>query len=375
MKFVYVTAVNLGKTGSYVDHIQGILDASFYQEDFIYLVYPRSSKFTLEIGENIKRIPLGLGNSYLVNSLLFDWFLSLWLLFQCPEKLSKVVIRPSFLMLFSFITSRFLKKYVQKEVNGIYNHELRLNRKFLHARISILIEKMTNYLSNEVLCVSEGIRNYYCSCRKNHKYFVVSNGVSDKYLSCYLNKRYVSGKLKLVFVGSLAPWQGLLEFIDYAAGRELFEKKVEFYVVGGGSLYNIVKKRLESSKINYTMTGHIEPNLIPDFLAKMDVAIIPRDPSLNINGSPLKLFVYAALGLPIVSTRIDGVVNEHKIAQECLFFDYSSWDTLHDILEGILGGEIDLNHVGEKMRMIIKNYYTWNHVYKKQFYENIDIDQ
>lgn len=375
MRFVYATAVNLGKTGSYVDHIQGILDAALDQQDWIYLVYPRSTRFTLDVGKNIKRVPLGFGKSYVLNSLLFDWLLSLWLMFRCPEKLSKVVIRPSFLMLFSFLACRCFKIYIQKEVNGVYNHELRLNEKFLHARISFLVEKITNYLSDEVLCVSEGIRNYYSPYSNNNKFFVVSNGVSDKYLYYKLKKRSVTGKLKLVFVGSFAPWQGLLEFIDFVAEREIFEKKIKFYIIGGGSLYNTVKERLECSKIDYTMTGHIEPNLIPDFLAQMDVAIIPRDPRLRINGSPLKLFVYASLGLPIISTPIDGVINEHKIAQECLFFDYSSWESLNDILEGILAGEIDLNRVSDSLRMIIKNNYTWSHVYRKQFYENIDIDQ
>jgi glycosyltransferase involved in cell wall biosynthesis len=371
MIFVYVVAVNLGKTGSYVDHIQGIVDASYSKDDVIYLVYPKTSQFTLNISRNIKEVPLGLGNNYLFNSFLFDYAFSLWLMFRRPNNLDKLVIRPSFLMLLSFLVSRFLKIYVQKEVNGVYNHELRLNRKYMYAAVSFCMERFTNILSNEILCVSKGIRDYYVSARNSAKFFVVSNGVSAKYLSYSRENREEFAKLKIVFVGTLAPWQGILEFLDFISGKRIFEEKVELYIVGDGRLFCEIKERLERTTLNYTMTGHMLPKSLPDFLGTMDLAVIPRDPSLDIKGSPLKLFVYAALGLPIISTQVDGVLTESELAEECFFFDYDSWNSLETVLQGIFKGTVDLSEVSSRMRKLIEDNYTWNHVYERQFYVNI----
>ena len=95
------------------------------------------------------------------------------------------------------------------------------------------------------------------------------------------------------FVGSNKPWHGLHRLPGIADA--LPESTI--LVVGSGPVPLPAHPRVRGP-------GHVGPNVLPDFLAAMDVAIAPYDPDAPPWFCPLKILDYRAQGLPVVATDI-----------------------------------------------------------------------
>ncbi len=115
---------------------------------------------------------------------------------------------------------------------------------------------------------------------------------------------------RLVYIGTLAPWQGLaplLEAIALLKGR----RAVELHVVGpvkgtwGRELAALIR-RLRVRALVHLSGPMAQPDLAPVLrTAHACVAPMPADPRNELQGCcPLKILEYMAAGRPILSTRI-----------------------------------------------------------------------
>src|SRR5205823_3144006 len=114
----------------------------------------------------------------------------------------------------------------------------------------------------------------------------------------------------VVFVGKLAPWQGLETLIDGA--KHLAQiPKLQILIVGDGPVRQKIAERIVSRQVERTvrLTGALPHDQIPTVLAAADLCVAPFSRARNdlIGISPIKLFEYMAAGRPIVASDVAGV--------------------------------------------------------------------
>ncbi len=106
------------------------------------------------------------------------------------------------------------------------------------------------------------------------------------------------------FVGSLKPWHGV-ELLLRAFAR-LCDRSPAYrlLIVGDGPLRSDVEAycRHRHLEDRVTMAGAVDPPQVPGYLAQMDVGLAPYPPLQSFYFSPLKVWEYAAAGVPIVAS-------------------------------------------------------------------------
>ncbi|MBA2253917.1 MAG: glycosyltransferase family 4 protein [Chloroflexi bacterium] len=113
---------------------------------------------------------------------------------------------------------------------------------------------------------------------------------------------------RAVFVGVLAPWQGIEDMLSATSEPE-WPQDLTLTIAGGGPLSDlVVAKAATSSLIDYR--GTVPFNEVPGLLRGSVVALciqssVPRNSSSGL--SPIKLFEAIASGLPVVVADVGGL--------------------------------------------------------------------
>lgn len=106
------------------------------------------------------------------------------------------------------------------------------------------------------------------------------------------------------FVGSLKPWHGLDVLVD--AFSELARRSPDYrlLIVGDGPLRAYTEASCTRRGLGgvVTFTGAIDHDRIPEYLARIDVGVAPYPALESFYFSPLKVWEYAAAGVPIAAS-------------------------------------------------------------------------
>lgn len=164
------------------------------------------------------------------------------------------------------------------------------------------------------------------------------------------------------FVGAFEYWVNF-ELILETAQRL---PRVNFLLVGGGRRWQGVKHKVEKLGLtNVHLTGAMPYQQAMNHVAGMDVCLLPFTKDAVSDGScPLKLFEYAALRKPIVSTKTHEVA---RIGQGWMSFadDAASFA---DAIEFFLADNRAAAHAGEAGRAMVERLYNWPNL-TRQFEE------
>jgi glycosyltransferase involved in cell wall biosynthesis len=116
--------------------------------------------------------------------------------------------------------------------------------------------------------------------------------------------------LVLVYMGSFFYFSGLLDALDEFAEVSKSAPQLRFLLIGGGEQNSELRQRVGrlglSEKVIFT--GFVSYEDLPRYLKIADVAVNTLEPTLVANVAfPNKVLQYMAAGLPVVSTRLDGL--------------------------------------------------------------------
>jgi len=106
------------------------------------------------------------------------------------------------------------------------------------------------------------------------------------------------------FLGSLKPWHGVEILLEAFGKLREKSKAYRLLVVGDGPLRSLVEDygRRHRASGSVTVTGEVAHTDVPRYLARMDVGLATYPPLPLFYFSPLKVFEYAAAGVPIVAS-------------------------------------------------------------------------
>ena len=138
------------------------------------------------------------------------------------------------------------------------------------------------------------------------------------------------------YVGSIEKWYALDEVIKTFSeiAREKRRQNARLLIVGGSLFtdYEEQLKRLVSEvgvDDKVVFTGSVEYKNLPEYIAAMDVCLIPLSPPAWVNiAMPNKFFEYSACGKPILSAPIPDIM---KIGGENLFIYRSKDEFVEEI--------------------------------------------
>jgi glycosyltransferase involved in cell wall biosynthesis len=173
----------------------------------------------------------------------------------------------------------------------------------------------------------------------------------------------------VIFVGSFRPWHGVAEFVE--AGIRLLEQRpnVHFLLVGKGPLWPIVETRCRESGFNsqFHFTGSVPYKDVPLYLALADVGVAPFQPrchpalqSAGFFWSPLKVFEYMAMGLPVVTTEIAPLDRIVRQGQEGLLVPEGEVGRLAEAIATLLGDPRQSRAMGQRARQRVVERYGWD---------------
>ena len=118
------------------------------------------------------------------------------------------------------------------------------------------------------------------------------------------------GDRVIVYMGSFFYFSGLIDALDEFAEVLKSSLNLKFLLVGGGERDAGLKQQVERLGISekVVFTGFVSYEELPRYLKVADVAVNTLEPTLVANVAfPNKVLQYMAAGLPVASTRLEGL--------------------------------------------------------------------
>jgi glycosyltransferase involved in cell wall biosynthesis len=121
---------------------------------------------------------------------------------------------------------------------------------------------------------------------------------------------FAEGDKVLVYMGSFFYFSGLMDALDEFVHISATTPKLKFLLIGGGEQDPELKQKVErlglSEKVVFT--GFVSYAELPKYLKVAEIAVNTLELTLVANVAfPNKVLQYMAAGLPVVSTKLDGL--------------------------------------------------------------------
>jgi len=203
--------------------------------------------------------------------------------------------------------------------------------------------------------------------RLGKKAVVVPNGV------CLKDVANRDGeKLRVQYQTPIVGYLGAFEyFVDFdmvlTAAHSL--KEMTFLLVGAGREFAAVSKRVAQERLaNVVLSGPVPHHRVFDYIAAMDVCLIPfRQSAVGEAACPLKLFEYAGAQRPVISTPVREV---QTIGREFVTFVNDAHELQQMISELLLSPQRRAALIAKGVEVVLRQY-TWEAL-TEQFLRLVD---
>jgi glycosyltransferase involved in cell wall biosynthesis len=195
---------------------------------------------------------------------------------------------------------------------------------------------------------------------------VVPNGIDpDRFGTNSLSVEEAKSKLglrdRLVlgFTGFVREWHGLEQVVDLVADRA-GGPRLHLLVVGDGPARDSLQARARERGIvdRVTVTGVIDRDRVPDYVAAFDVAL---QPAVVPYASPLKLFEYLAMGRAIVAPASPNIAEILTDGENAVLFDPEEADGMLRAIDRICADVELRRRVADGARATIaQKKLTWD---------------
>ncbi|PMP95968.1 MAG: hypothetical protein C0169_04930, partial [Thermodesulfobacterium geofontis] len=247
---------------------------------------------------HIKKIPLFYWEYKKIYKITWNFSYYIYFLAYLLTKASKNKSSKNIIFLRYPKLAYFLCKF-KNLIKAIFVYEAHEIFSFKNPKYS-KIEKKIFEESDIIFCITERLKNFMTKKFniKDQKIFVIPDGVKDEWLDIKKN----CGKY-LFYAGSLEKWKGvevLIKAMSYLPNEKLL-------IAGEGEELENLKKLVKNLNLEdrVKFLGYLSHKEIPLYLTKSKIGVLPNiNEGISEFTSPLKLFEYIALGLPIVASDL-----------------------------------------------------------------------
>jgi len=168
-----------------------------------------------------------------------------------------------------------------------------------------------------------------------------------------------SDDIVITFIGILSPVRGVKEVALELS--KIDNPRLKFLVVGAGSTETELRQIREKYNLQerLILTGQRPYDEIPELTAASDICVLPfHNTGLTKDIVPTKVFDYAAMGKPIISTRLPGMLDEFGEDNGVVYVNRPE-DIVAKTLELIQDGSI--RELGLKTRKFVEGK-SWDNI-------------
>ncbi|MGV6802150.1 MAG: glycosyltransferase family 4 protein [bacterium] len=167
---------------------------------------------------------------------------------------------------------------------------------------------------------------------------VIANGIDADFLQprdgqTVRRRLQLQDKMILGFTGFVRQWHGVETILEYIAARA--NKELHLLLVGDGPYAEDLRKKVQALNISdqLTITGVIQKQDLPDYIASFDIALQPK---VTAYASPLKLFEYMGLSRAIIAPAQANIQEILTDGHDAALFQPSQKHSLYRALDRLV---------------------------------------
>lgn len=168
---------------------------------------------------------------------------------------------------------------------------------------------------------------------------------------------FANGKV-VGFVGGFYPWHGLDLLLE--AFRMVARKvgDARLLLVGDGPMMPEIRNRVRESGLEdrVHLTGKVPHQDLPGYIAGFHVGVMPDS---NDYGSPMKIFEYMSMGIPVVVPDYPPLLDVVSDNEEGRVFPARNVQAMADCLEMLLTDSAAHRRMAEQARRKIIDKHNW----------------
>lgn len=195
------------------------------------------------------------------------------------------------------------------ESNGLFYREASVERNSLFlVSTARFLERLCYRWADCVVTVSDELKAEVVADAGVHpqRVVVVRNAV-DPTLFVGPSRETDPSTKRVGFVGTLVEWQGVDRLVEALSHARLVD--LELHIVGDGPAWEALRQLSRERGVTAVFHGRVPADQIPDLMRSFSVAFCGHQMKVGTNyHSPLKLYEYAACGVPVVSTFSEDAV-------------------------------------------------------------------
>ncbi|QIM63396.1 glycosyl transferase family 1 [Pasteurellaceae bacterium Orientalotternb1] len=226
--------------------------------------------------------------------------------------------------------------------------------------------------ADAMIAVSPGVKRYLETFEKaKEKVHVIANGVALSRFakaaadnSQRLSQFVEQDEMKIPtigFLGTLKPWHGVSILVQAWAILRQRGYHARLLIVGDGPQYQVLNDEIEQLGLleHVHFTGAVAPDSVPEWLAKMDIAVAPYPSMEQFYFSPLKIYEYMAAGLPIIATQVGHLDSVIDNGYNGVLIAPDDPSKMADGIEEIFTDPVKAQQLGQNARFTAEQYHSW----------------
>ncbi|MCX8114118.1 MAG: glycosyltransferase family 4 protein [Burkholderiaceae bacterium] len=160
--------------------------------------------------------------------------------------------------------------------------------------------------------------------------------------------------------GAFVPWHGL-DFLVTAVAELLKRDDLHLLLVGDGPVRARIERLAAEKGVadRVTFTGFVSPDEVVRYLTVFDIGLMPNS---NRHGSPMKIFEYLAMGVPVVAADYAPIAEVITSGETGLLFEPLDAAELRSAVVRLLGDAALRARLAARGRELVYRNHTWTRV-------------
>jgi len=160
------------------------------------------------------------------------------------------------------------------------------------------------------------------------------------------------------FVGGFYPWHGVAMLVKGFADLVPEFPDARLCLVGDGPERTAIEQQVETLGVAHLVdfTGQVTHENLAEQMAKFYIGVMPDS---NVYGSPMKIFEYMSMGVPVVAPDYAPILDVVQNGQQGLVFRRQDLDDLVNCLRRILASEKLRGKLSRQARTKIETERNW----------------
>lgn len=255
---------------------------------------------------------------------------------------------------------------VIQEINSLRTMEAPLaQRRSSITALSRWAERRAIRAATRNYTVSTAIKKVIDACAGSNQCIVIPNGVDIDFFNPEANDRKtiranlgLNGRKVIGYVGSYKNWHGLETSLDTLT--LLLQRDPDYHLlfVGSGPCFRSIRADIRRKGLDkrVTQVQSVPHEAVPIHMAAFDVALMSYPAFDSFYFSPLKLFEYMAMQLPVVTTDIGQMGEILKDGTNGVLVASPEPERFAQAVEFAYGNR---SNIGHNARELMISQYSW----------------